>query len=447
MTDPIRLLEEYGAEIDASIDPIGFDEVRGAPASVTTTRTRSSMPAWVVATAVATVALVVIGGGSLLLGGAEGTAPADDPAPSFDLGTTTPAVVPSDTVVPVEPNTVRVSLEAVTGQRGMDLAGVMYPGANLTALDGGAVGGFWAVVDASEYSTTKLIMEPAADGVGRYPYVTEEPLAVEPGAYTLVLWLDTSLGSWNRWIPVNTDGAGLIGCRQVFEVTDGGADISLSSPVLSPNGWTTDCTTGAAVPGLNPHDAVNPWSDGEPGLDGWFSEEPLDAAMPPVTGTEAGSTVTVSVADITGHLGHDLAGVLYADDDLTDLGVGALGGFWAVVEHAQDYSATEVLRTPGVNGEGRFPYVASEALIVEPGMYTLVLWMDTSLGSFDRWIPINTDGMGLVGCRHVFEVSEESVEVTLTPTLLPDGWTTDCTTGVTVVGVDPARAVDPRFDE
>jgi len=444
MTDPIRLLEEYGAEIDASIDSIGIDEVRGTSAMITAARTRFSMPVWVTAAAAAAVVLVMIGGGSLLLGGGGGTAPADDPVSFDDLGTTTPAVVSSDTVVS---NTVRVSLEAVTGQRGKDLAGVVYPGADLTALDGGAVGGFWAVVDASEYATTKLIVEPAADGVGRYPYVTDEPLTVEPGTYTLVLWLDTSLGSWNRWIPVNTDGAGLIGCRQEFEVTDAGADISLSSPMFAPNGWTIDCTTGVAVPGLDPHDAVNPWSDEEHGFDGWFSEEPLDAEMPPVIGTVAGSTVTVSVVGITGHWGHELAGVLYANDDLTDLGAGAVGGFWAVVEQAQDYSATEILRTPGVDGEGRFPYVASEALIVEPGIYTLVLWMDTSLGSFNRWVPINTDGMGLLGCRHVFEVSDESVEVSLRPTLHPDGWTTDCTSGLTRHGVDPAQAVDPRLDE
>ena len=169
--------------------------------------------------------------------------------------------------------------------------------------------------------------------------------------------------------------------------------------------------------------------------------------MPPVTGTEAGSAVTVSVADITGHWGHDLAGVLYATEELTDLGTGAVGGFWTVVEQAQDYSATEVLRAPGIDGEGRFPYVASEALLVEPGTYTLVLWMDTSLGSFDRWIPVNTDGMGLLGCRHVFEVSDESVEVSLTPRLHSNGWTTDCSSGVTLDGVDPGRAVDPGFDE
>ena len=444
MRDPIRLLKEYGAEVDASVDPVSFDEVRGSSARVAATRKRSSVPAWAAAMAVAVLVLAVVGGGSLLLGGGEGNVPVDEQV-SSDTSATTPQVAPPSGTA--APTTVRVTLEAIMGHRGKDLAGVVYRGDNLTALDTGAVGGFWAVVDASEYATTQVVMEPAAEGVGRFPYVTEVPLSLEPGAYTFVLWLDTSLGSWNHWIPVNTDGAGLIGCRQVFEVTDAGADIIVSSPTFAPNGWTTDCATGAAVAGLDPHEAVNPWSDEEYGSNGWFLEESLDTEMPPVTGTEAGSTVTVSVAGITGNWGRDLAGVVYATDDLTDLGADAVGGFWVVVDQAKDYATAAVVRKPGIDGQGRFPYVVSDALTVDPGVYTLVLWMDTSLGSFNRWVPVNTDGMGLFGCRHVFEVSDDSVDINLTPTVVPDGWTTDCTSGETLSAVDPARAVDPRLDE
>jgi hypothetical protein len=92
-----------------------------------------------------------------------------------------------------------------------------------------------------------------------------------------------------------------------------------------------------------------------------------------------------------------------------------------------DFTLTEVLRTPRDDGDGRFPLVLDEALVVAPGTYTLVLWTDVQLGAATRWVPINTDGQGLMGCQLIFEVGADAqTQVTVSPALQPDGWNADC---------------------
>ena len=49
------------------------------------------------------------------------------------------------------------------------------------------------------------------------------------------------------------------------------------------------------------------------------------------------------MSGVSGFAGHELAGVLYAGGELTDLDRDALGGFWSVVTH-DDFATTEVVR-------------------------------------------------------------------------------------------------------
>lgn len=164
--------------------------------------------------------------------------------------------------------------------------------------------------------------------------------------------------------------------------------------------------------------------------------------MPPASGVGDGRTVRVTVSDVSGHAGDDLAGVLY-EGEVTDLDSDALGGFWAVISD-DDFTGTEVVRGPAGWGMGRFPYVSDEALIVEPGTYTLVLWVDDALNPVSRWVPVNTDGMGLFGCHTVFEVGDDTpTDLAVPAHLQPDGWNIDCTTGAAIPGTVSADPVTP----
>jgi hypothetical protein len=155
---------------------------------------------------------------------------------------------------------------------------------------------------------------------------------------------------------------------------------------------------------------------------------PLPSVADPVTspGVGDGQTVSVVVSGLSGHVGHDLAGVLYEEDQLVDLDLDPVGGFWSVVA-TDDFTTTEVVRDLGPLGEGRFPFVSDGALIVEPGTYTLVLWVDVGLNPAYGWVPINTDGRGLFGCQVVFDVTDEAqTEIVVPANLHPDGWNTNC---------------------
>jgi hypothetical protein len=156
-----------------------------------------------------------------------------------------------------------------------------------------------------------------------------------------------------------------------------------------------------------------------------------------------GGTVEVTVAGVAGHVGHELAGVLYAGGELLDLDADAVGGFWAVIDD-DDFTATAAVRTPATNSRGRFPFVTDTALTIEPGTYTLVVWVDHSLGSSQRWVPINTDNRGLYGCHLTFDVgTDPHTVVTVPANLQPDGWNVDCITGATTPNTDAAAAVAP----
>ena len=166
-------------------------------------------------------------------------------------------------------------------------------------------------------------------------------------------------------------------------------------------------------------------------------------SVAPIAPAPQQQTVAVTVEGVSGYAGQALAGVLYAGGELTDLDRDALGGFWSVVA-GDDFTTTEMVRRPGDMGAGRFPYVSDAALTLEPGTYTLVLWVDYGLSPTSRWVPVNSDGAGLFGCHTVFDVAGDAqTDVTVTANLHPDGWNVDCTTGVAIPGTDAAAAVAP----
>ena len=76
--------------------------------------------------------------------------------------------------------------------------------------------------------------------------------------------------------------------------------------------------------------------------------------VPPVVGVGDGQTVSVTVSDVSGYAGDELAGVLYAGGELTDLDRDALGGFWSVVDSG-DFTTTEAVLGTRRTGHGNVP--------------------------------------------------------------------------------------------
>lgn len=210
---------------------------------------RRQIPNWVAALVPAVILLVVLGGTAVFLG--------TDNAGSDDVATTQPTVTPAVSGVG-DGQTVSVTVSGVSGHVGDDFAAVLYQGGELTNLDSDALGGFWWVIPDNNAATTETIRTPDDAPTGRFPYVSAEALTVEPGTYTLVLWVDDGLSPVTRWVPINSDAMGLYGCHVTFEVgTATQTDVTVTAN-LHPNGWNTHCTTGATIPGTNSTDAVTP---------------------------------------------------------------------------------------------------------------------------------------------------------------------------------------------
>ena len=133
---------------------------------------------------------------------------------------------------------------------------------------------------------------------------------------------------------------------------------------------------------------------------------------------------------------------------LEDVGIdGARGLLINISATEESFTMAEVVREPGDPGMGWFPYVSDQALTVAPGRYTLVVWVDLGLGGMSRWVPVNSDGRGLYGCQTVFDVGDAAqTDVAVTANLVPDGWNTNCTTGIAIPGTDAAAAVAPPRD-
>ncbi len=334
-----------------------------------------------------------------------------------------PSSPPADE--PATGATVEFTIVDLVGYAGGDLAGVVT-----RDVDGLVVGGFATRISDDLFATTQLLRLPAApdEPAGAWPHVTDEQAVLPPGEYVLTLWVDTGLGAYTRWFPLNTDARGLAGCVHAFAVGDEPHTSVVIGGDVRSTGYVGVCESDAAA------------ATGPPGSDGWGD---LPTAMDPVTGLDAGRSVRVTVSGVTDHAGHELAGVLYAGGELLDLDDDALGGFWAAID-GDDFTTTEVIRAPSADLVGRFPFVSDEAVTVDPGTYTLVVWVDHGLGGFERWVPVNSDGRGLFGCHYSFDVGTESqTAITVPANLRPDGWNVDCVTGAVTPGTDAAAAVAP----
>jgi hypothetical protein len=137
---------------------------------------------------------------------------------------------------------VEVTVQEVEDLSGGQVAGVLYRGEGLEMPDVRVVGGFGVAIDADPFSATELVrvgQDSIVESTGLFPYVTEEVLTVEPGAYTLMMWAaDSPMGPYSRWVPGGPES--LIGCSTIFEfeegqsasltVVDGLGDVSFGPP-------------------------------------------------------------------------------------------------------------------------------------------------------------------------------------------------------------------------
>ena len=113
-----------------------------------------------------------------------------------DETTTTSSTVDQATSTTSLPatSTVTVTVTNVENAVGYDLAGVLYKGDE--PLWWNVVGGFGAEVDADPFATTQVVRAPQPgdwpedfDKDADWPYVTDEPVMLEPGTYYLQMWL------------------------------------------------------------------------------------------------------------------------------------------------------------------------------------------------------------------------------------------------------------------
>jgi len=145
----------------------------------------------------------------------------------------------------VPPGAVAVAVQGVVGRSDWDLAGVLYKGIGISDPDNRAIGGFAADIDKDPFSYTLYVHEPdASDDAfdGPFPYVAEAALAVEPGTYTLVLWLGSRLGPYSRWVP--GDIFGLVGCETILEVKEGpGTTVIVTGGFGNVDAGTPECWT------------------------------------------------------------------------------------------------------------------------------------------------------------------------------------------------------------
>ncbi len=138
----------------------------------------------------------------------------------------------------------------------------------------------------------------------------------------------------------------------------------------------------------------------------------------PTTSAAPGATVTVTISGVRGATNNHIAGVLYKGPETVNPDVNAFAGF-AVTVDADPFSTKQVVRVglpdwghpPG--REVPFPFVTDRAAAVQPGTYTLALWMAPQpLEPYSHWVPIfATD---LAGCAATFDVHARDAIVTVT---------------------------------
>lgn len=157
-----------------------------------------------------------------------------------------PTSTPTASISP-GPGTVTVVLSGIQGEQGSHLAGVLF---RADGTGWNAVGGFSVLIDSDPFSTTQVVHRgyrgwPDPSLGLAFPYVVDEVASVEPGTYTLDLWLARKLSPYGRWLPAASPG--LKNCRIRVVIHQGqGAVVGLIDPALHDPRWTgTNCRTGS----------------------------------------------------------------------------------------------------------------------------------------------------------------------------------------------------------
>lgn len=136
--------------------------------------------------------------------------------------------------------TVTVVVSGIEGERGGELAGVLFRGDG-TDPDRSRRGGFSVPIDSDPFSTTQVVHHgyrgwPDASLGLPFPYVLDEVATVEPGTYTLTLFVADRVLPYSRWVPALTPS--LKGCTTTLLVEEGrGAVVTLTDPVLFDAPW------------------------------------------------------------------------------------------------------------------------------------------------------------------------------------------------------------------
>ncbi len=118
---------------------------------------------------------------------------------------------------------VTVHISGIEGAKGWRVGGVLFVGPNRMFPDTRAIGGFTAAIDSDSFATTQVVTTPADDWEGEFPYVTDEPVGVAPGTYTIAVYVSNDLGPYSRWMPGCSDGVILYDRVETFEVGEGQA--------------------------------------------------------------------------------------------------------------------------------------------------------------------------------------------------------------------------------
>lgn len=92
----------------------------------------------------------------------------------------------------------------------------MYP-------DTRAIGGFTTAIDSASFAATQVVTTPSEEWEGEFPYVTNQPVGVAPGTYTIAVYLSNNLGPYSRWMPGCSEGTILYDRVETFEVEEGQA--------------------------------------------------------------------------------------------------------------------------------------------------------------------------------------------------------------------------------
>jgi len=152
-----------------------------------------------------------------------------DVAPAPATTAVTLALAPVIAVPPTAApeGTVTVTVSGLEDAAGKQLVGFLFEGpATMSYREG--IGVFGIDIDTDAFSTSQVMRRPDEYFGKPFPYVSDDILTVQPGTYTIHLWLAPALSPYNRWVPADTED--LTGCIVGFDVEEGhGATVMVDS--------------------------------------------------------------------------------------------------------------------------------------------------------------------------------------------------------------------------